>query len=258
MPRLSNNAPQVAPKQEANHVKTALVTGAAKRIGRAIALNLAQNGWDVALHVRSDDGTAEAVRNEIVSYGQRAAIVSADLSNTAETAVLFENCNDQLGPLTCLVNNASLFEDDAIGNLKHDLWDAHLAINLRSPVFLAQALLSQLPDDQAGNVINIVDQRVWRLTPEFFSYTVSKSALWAATQTMAMAMAPRIRVNAIGPGPVLQSIHQTEADFAAEVASVPLLRGASPEEIAKGVQLILETPAMTGQMIALDGGQHLL
>ncbi|MEO1207011.1 MAG: SDR family oxidoreductase [Pseudomonadota bacterium] len=255
MPKLSSAS---SPVVDADR-KVAVVTGAAKRIGRAVSMSLASDGWDIALHVRSEnDPAATEVADAIIKQGRRATIIPADLANSIETARIMDVCQARLGAATCLVNNASLFEEDQIGDLSDDLWTAHLDINLKSPVFLGQALLQQLPESKTGNVINIIDQRVLRLTPEFFSYTISKSALWTATRTMAIAMAPRVRVNAIGPGPVLQSIHQTEADFAEEVASVPLKRGASPEEIAAGVRMILQTPAMTGQMIALDGGQHLL
>ena len=157
----------------------------------------------------------------------------------------------------CLVNNASEFQPDTVGSASLETWNAHLDINLRAPVFLAQALVRHLPAGTDGNVINIIDQRVWKLTPEFFSYTLSKAGLWTATRTLAQALAPRVRVNAIGPGPVLKSIHQTDADFSAEVRSTLLQRGPSTAEIASAVRFILDAPAMTGQMIALDGGQHL-
>jgi NAD(P)-dependent dehydrogenase (short-subunit alcohol dehydrogenase family) len=162
-----------------------------------------------------------------------------------------------LGPPTCLVNNASEFLVDTVATVTAENWDTHLDINLKAPVFLARALYLHLPEGESGNVINIIDQRVWRLTPDFFSYTISKAGLWTATRTLAQALAPRVRVNAIGPGPVLKSIHQTENDFAAEVRSTLLKRGPSPAEIAAAVRFILDAPAMTGQMIALDGGQHL-
>jgi NAD(P)-dependent dehydrogenase (short-subunit alcohol dehydrogenase family) len=172
----------------------------------------------------------------------------ADLVRSAQTA---------LGPLGCLVNNASIFEEDDIRSLEPDRWDRHQAVNLRAPLLLAKAFADVLPAEMVGNIINIVDQRVWRPVPTFLSYSVSKAGLWAATQMLAQALAPRIRVNAIGPGPVLASIYQSPEDFAAEAAGTLLGHGTSPAEIARAVLFILETPAMTGQMIALDGGQHL-
>jgi NAD(P)-dependent dehydrogenase (short-subunit alcohol dehydrogenase family) len=141
--------------------------------------------------------------------------------------------------------------------MTEESWELHQAVNLRAPVFLSQAFAAHLPPDQTGNIINMIDQRVWRLTPEFYSYTISKSALWSATRTLAQALAPRIRVNAIGPGPVLQSIHQHPEEFAAECRSTLLQRGADAQEISDAIRFILGAPALTGQMIALDGGQHL-
>lgn len=163
----------------------------------------------------------------------------------------------KLGPPTCLINNASEFLLDRIETMDEALWDRHLDVNLKAPVFLAQAMVRHLPGDVHGNIINIIDQRVWKLTPEFFSYTISKAGLWTATQTLAQSLAPRIRVNAIGPGPVLRSVHQSDAAFDAEKQSTLLKTGPSTAEIAAAVRFILATPSMTGQMIALDSGQHL-
>lgn len=236
----------------------ALITGAARRIGRAIALDLAQNGYAVGVHYRNSRGEADALVADITRSGGQAVALDADLADTQAAARLIERCGDALGaPPCCLVNNASEFLLDSIETLTEDLWDTHQTINLKAPVFLAQAMLRHLPPSIEGNIVNIIDQRVWKLTPDFFSYTISKAGLWTATRTLAQALAPRIRVNAIGPGPVLQSVHQTPADFAAEQASTLLKRGPSPEEIAAAVRFILATPSMTGQMIALDAGQHL-
>ncbi|MDX2288961.1 MAG: SDR family oxidoreductase [Hyphomicrobiaceae bacterium] len=236
---------------------TVLVTGAARRIGRAIALDLAARGWRVGIHYQASQVEAEALREEILRSGGTSEIFSADLACGAEVDALVPACAEVLGPVTCLVNNASTFLHDSVDDMSPDVWDRHISINLKAPVFLARALYRQLPDTARGNVINIIDQRVWRLTPEFFSYTISKSGLWTATRTLAQAMAPKVRVNAIGPGPVLRSIHQTDADFAAESASTLIGRGPTPGELADAVRFILSAPAMTGQMIALDGGQHL-
>jgi NAD(P)-dependent dehydrogenase (short-subunit alcohol dehydrogenase family) len=237
--------------------QTALITGAARRIGRAIALDLAAHGWRVGIHYRHSKDEAEALAAEIGRSGGMAAALPANLADLDDVRSLVARCADALGPPTCLVNNASEFFLDTIGSVTPDGWDTHLDINLKAPVFLAQALYANVPEGAEGNVINIIDQRVWRPTPEFFSYTISKAGLWTATQTLAQAMAPRVRVNAIGPGPVLQSVHQSRADFAAETLTTPLQRGPSLPEIAAAVRFILATPSMTGQMIALDGGQHL-
>jgi NAD(P)-dependent dehydrogenase (short-subunit alcohol dehydrogenase family) len=189
--------------------------------------------------------------------GARAVALTGDLERPEHVQRLVPDCCAALGAPAVLVNNASEFQPDSVGSTTLASWNAHLDINLRAPVFLAQDLVRHLPDGAEGNIINIIDQRVWKLTPEFFSYTLSKAGLWTATRTLAQALAPRVRVNAIGPGPVLKSIHQTDADFAAEVASTLLHRGPSTAEIAAAVRFILDAPAMTGQMIALDGGQHL-
>lgn len=237
--------------------KTALITGAARRIGRAIAMDLAAHGWRVGIHYRRSREEAEALASEIRLAGGEAAALAANLADIADVQTLIPRCTEALGLPTCLVNNASEFFLDTIGSVTPEGWHTHLDINLKAPVFLAQALYGSLPAGVEGSVINIIDQRVWRPTPDFFSYTISKAGLWTATQTLAQAMAPRVRVNAIGPGPVLQSVHQTPSDFAAEKNSTPLQRGPSLAEIAAAVRFILETPSMTGQMIALDGGQHL-
>ena len=237
--------------------KTALVTGAARRIGRAIALDLAAHGWRVAIHYRSSRKEALNAVETIRAAGGMATAIAADLADVEQVRALIGRCAEELGPPTCLINNASEFLLDTIASLTPGDWDTHLDINLKAPVFLSQALYLALPEGAEGNVINICDQRVWRLTPQFFSYTISKAGLWTATQTLAQAMAPRVRVNAIGPGPVLRSVHQTEQDFATEATATILRRGATLEEIAAAVRFILATPSMTGQMIALDGGQHL-
>jgi NAD(P)-dependent dehydrogenase (short-subunit alcohol dehydrogenase family) len=236
---------------------TVLITGAARRIGRTIALDLASQGWAVAVHYRNSEAEAESLVADIVESGGRAAALRADLAKPDEVIRLVPDCSRILGAPVCLINNASEFQIDTVATVTVESWHTHLDINLKAPVFLAQALAENLPLGAVGNVINIIDQRVWKLTPDFFSYTISKAGLWTATRTLAQALAPRVRVNAIGPGPVLQSIHQTGTDFAEEVRSTLLKRGPTSEEIAATVRFILAAPAMTGQMIALDGGQHL-
>lgn len=236
---------------------TALITGAAKRIGRVIALELARQGWDIAIHFHTSQEGAESLAREISALGQRSILLQADLADHSALAPMVENCAKDLSPPLCLINNVSRFDHDTAQNMSCKSWDTHFDINLRAPLFLAQAFAEIKPQQREGNIINIIDQRVWRPGPEFFSYTLSKSALLTATQIMAQSFAPHIRVNAIGPGPTLRNIYQSEAEFEAERQSTLLRRGTSPEEIARAVQFILASPAMTGQMMALDGGQHL-
>jgi NAD(P)-dependent dehydrogenase (short-subunit alcohol dehydrogenase family) len=236
----------------------ALITGGAVRIGRTIALHLAKNGYSIAIQYNNSEAEAAETVSAIRQAGAAAARFRASLADPAQVAALIPAIIKAMGPLTCLVNNASHFAADRFPLLTTESWRKHMAINLDAPIFLAQAFASQLPGEAAGNIVNIIDQRVLRPNPQFFSYTLSKSALWAATKTMAQALAPRIRVNAIGPGPALRNVYQSEEDFARECRAMPLGHGTAPEEIASTVLFILRTPAMTGQMIALDGGQHLL
>ena len=238
-------------------LKTALVTGAARRIGRAIALALAAEGWQVAIHHNSSGEEAQRLADEIRAAGGHAGVLQGDLSKIEDVTGLIGKCADTIGQPTCLVNNASTFLDDTAQSLKPEVWDRHINTNLRAPIFLASTFADQLPADAQGNIINIIDQRVLKPSPEFFSYTVSKAALWDATRTLAQALAPRIRVNAVSPGPVLKSIHQSQEDFDQEVASTLLKRACPPEEIADAVLFILSSPSKTGQMITLDSGQHL-
>lgn len=235
----------------------ALITGAAQRIGRAIAIELARRGRPVAVHYGTSKGAAENTVSEIQRAGGRAVAISADLAHEEQVRELLPAAEAALGPIDCLINNAAAFERDSVTNATRASWDAHIETNLRAPFVLIQAMAELLPEGQTGNVINILDERVWNLTPYFVSYTLSKSALWTLTQTMALALAPHIRVNGIGPGPTLPSPRQSNEQFARQQAMMPLGRGATPEEICAGVRFILAAGAMTGQMIALDGGQHL-
>jgi NAD(P)-dependent dehydrogenase (short-subunit alcohol dehydrogenase family) len=235
----------------------ALVTGAGQRIGRAIALDLATAGWAVAVHYRSSGREAEAVVGEIESAGGRAVALSCDLAQEAEVETLVARAAAKLGPLACLVNNASVFEMDQVATATRQSWDRHIETNLRAPLVLSQVFARQLPDGAEGNIVNLLDQRVWKLTPYFLSYTVAKAGLWTLTQTLALALAPRIRVNGIGPGPTLPSPRQSAEQFRQQQAAVPLKRGPALAEIAGAVRFILGTPSFTGQMIALDGGEHL-
>jgi NAD(P)-dependent dehydrogenase (short-subunit alcohol dehydrogenase family) len=238
--------------------RSVLITGAARRIGRRIALDLAGDGWAVAIHCNTSHADAETLKREIDANGGLSVIVQGDLARADVPARLIAESAQALGPLTCLINNASRFEPDEAGSVTPESWAAHLDTNLRAPVFLAQNFAAQVPAEASGNIINIIDQRVWKLTPKFFSYTASKSALWTVTRTLAQALAPRIRVNAIGPGPALPNVRMDEDDFARQARSTLLKRGTSPEEISAAVKYILSAQAMTGQMIVLDGGQHLL
>lgn len=239
-------------------MKSVLVTGSAKRIGQRLALDLAMAGWDVAVHCNTSIDEAEQVAEKIRGMGRRTAVVHGDLSRAEVPDRLIDESSKALGGLTCLINNASLFEPDEVGSITSDSWAEHLDTNLRAPIFLSQAFARQLPPGVDGNIISIIDQRVWKLNPRFFSYTTSKSGLWTATRTLAQALAPRIRVNAIGPGPALPSIRMDDAEFAKQSRLTLLGRGTSPGEISGAVKFILSQPAMTGQMIALDGGQHLV
>jgi NAD(P)-dependent dehydrogenase (short-subunit alcohol dehydrogenase family) len=236
---------------------TALVTGAAHRVGRALALGLAADGWLVALHYRNSASAAEELAKEIAGFGGRAVTIGADLAKESEVRTLIARLVEQTGPLGLLVNNASMFERDEAMTVTRSSWDLHMETNLRAPFVLSQGFAAQLPDGNSGSIVNIVDERVWNLTPHFTSYTVSKAALWALTRTLALSLAPRIRVNAIGPGPVLPSKHQSAEQFEQQCRAMPLQRGASLAELPAALKFILASPSMTGQMIALDGGQHL-
>lgn len=237
--------------------KTALITGAGRRIGRALAESLGSEGWSVAIHYNSSKAEAEAAVSAVEKSGGKAAALQADLSDHSALAKLVANAASALGPLGCLINNASIFERDELETATADSWDVHMNVNLRAPFFLSQAFARQAQKDERHAIINIVDERVWNLTPHFASYTVSKAGLWTLTQTMAIALAPHVRVNAIGPGPTLPSSRQSQDQFNAQRNSTPLQRGTTPSEICEAARFILSASAMTGQMIALDGGQHL-
>ena len=237
--------------------RAALVTGAARRIGRAIALDLARMGSAVAVHYHSAGDEAASLVGEIAAAGGRAVALRADLMREADCQALVPRAAAALGPLDCLVNNASVFENDRLASVTPQSWDAHMATNLLAPLMLMQAFAAQVPATGGANIVNLLDQRVWNLTPYFLSYTISKAALWTLTQVLAKTLAPGIRVNAIGPGPTLPSPRQSAAEFAAQCAATPLGRGTSPAEVCTALRFLLASPAMTGQMIALDGGQHL-
>lgn len=245
----------------------ALVTGAARRLGRAMALYLGQRGWDVAVHYAGSEAEAAEVVAALQAMGRQAVALPADLLDEAETASLIPRAAAALGgPITCLVNNASIFEHDTFETATLDSWARHFGSNLRAPFVLMQAFAAQLPETvpdatgeplATGLVVNMIDQRVRRLTPDFATYTLAKSALWTLTQTAAQGLAPRIRVNAIGPGPTLQGGRQTAEQFARQRAATILRRGTNPDEICAALGYFLDSPAVTGQLICVDGGQHL-
>jgi NAD(P)-dependent dehydrogenase (short-subunit alcohol dehydrogenase family) len=245
---------------------TALVTGAAKRLGRAMALELAERGHDVAVHYNGSAEAAEDTVAEIRARGVQAVALQADLLVEEEVAALLPRAAEALGPIEVLVNNASIFEYDTIRSATRESWDRHLESNLRAPFVLTQALAAQVPDPDTddrgepvarGLVINMLDQRVHKLTPEFMTYTIAKMGLWAFTRTAAQALAPRVRVNAIGPGPTMQGARQSAEHFAKQRRATVLERGADPEGIRAALAYFLTARAVTGQLICVDGGQHL-
>lgn len=244
---------------ELSHANRALVTGAGQRLGQAIAVALGERGYRVAIHYRSSKEGAEATAKAVRDVGGVAELVQADLADEDDTARLVEASADALGGhLGLLINNASTFEDDDILTHTRGNWDFHMDVNLRAPILLSQKFASMLGKDQRGVIINMIDQRVWKLNPSFFTYTLSKSALWSATKTLAQGLAPNIRVNGIGPGPTLKNEFQSEQEFQKEVEATLTQRGANPDEIVKAVRFLIDADAVTGQMIAVDGGQHLI
>lgn len=240
-----------------NPQPTALVTGGARRIGAQIVRELAAHGYAVAIHCHRSFGDAQALATEIVASGGRAAVVRGDLAQAETLKTLVPAAVEALGPLTLLVNNASIFARDAYGGLDIATWQAQLDTNLRAPVFLAESFAAQLPEGWEGNVVNLIDQRVLKLTPEMPSYMLSKSALWTATRTLAQAYAPRIRVNAVGPGPTFANPYAKDGGMRREIAGTLLKRRVEAADIARAVRFLAETPSITGQLLLLDSGQHL-
>lgn len=247
--------------------KRALVTGGGARLGRAMALFLGQSGFDVAIHYSSSRDGAEAVAADIRALGRTAVALKADLLQDDETEALHAVAVEALGgPITCLVNNASIFEYDTVESATRESWDRHIGSNLRAPFVLTQAVARAIPDplrDERGEpvaqglIVNMVDQRVRKLTPDFMTYTIAKMGLWALTQTSARALAPKIRVNAIGPGPTMIGHRQSEQHFDNQRKATVLGRGSNPEEIVAALGYFLAAPGVTGQLICVDGGQHL-
>ena len=235
----------------------ALITGGARRIGRALVQAAAQAGYDIALHVRHVDDEAHAAAAEVRALGRRCAIFACDLRQEAATVALVGDAEAELGPVTLLVNCASVFDEDAFAGMNRASWDAHMETNLRAPLVLAQVFARRLPKARHGLIVNLLDQRVLNPSPDFFSYSLSKAALWDATRMLAHALGPRIRVNGIGPGPTLPSIHQDQATFDAEVAGTLIGKPVAPSEIGAALRYLIDAPSVTGQMIAVDAGQHL-
>ena len=237
--------------------RVALVTGGARRVGRAISLKLAGAGYAVAVHCNTSVDEAEALAQEIIAAGGRAVVISADLVDPVSVEAIIPAAAAQLGPVTLLVNNASMFANDSVTSIDVPTWNRQFSVNIRAPSVLAGMMATALPDGMEGAIVNILDQRVWKLTPEYYSYTLSKAAMWAATQTMAQAFAPRIRVNAVGPGPTMANVHDGEALFLKEAAGTLLGQAVAPEEIADAVLYLATARSITGQMLAVDSGQHL-
>jgi NAD(P)-dependent dehydrogenase (short-subunit alcohol dehydrogenase family) len=227
-------------------------------LGRAIALDLAAAGWDVAAHYNGSQKDAEATANDIRALGRRVALLQADVSSEDETRALIGRATKELGPVTALINSASLFENDDWQNASRESWDKHMNVNLRAPFVLAQEFAKALPKDMNGAIVNIVDQRVLKPTPQFITYSLSKAGLYWLNTTLAQALAPRIRVNAIGPGPTMINARQSQADFDRQRKATVLGTGADPKDVCAAVRYLLNSPVVTGQMIAVDGGQHLI
>ena len=236
--------------------KTALVTGGAKRIGAAISEDLAANGFNVAFQYTSSEKAAQEQVDRFKGFGVNAAAFEADLTEIPACKQLFEDASNALGTIDLLVNNASVFEPDSVEEFHEDAWDNHFALHVKAPAALSSAMAYQ-HDLESGLILNMIDQRVLRLNPNFFSYTLSKSTLWTATRTMAQSLAPRIRVNAIGPGPTLQNARQTPEDFQKQIDGLILKRGPELREFGQTIRHLYDTPSITGQLFALDGGQHL-
>lgn len=234
-----------------------LVTVAARRIGRAVAGDLAAAGFPVVIHCNRSRGEADELAATIGAAGGRAAVVQGDLTDMAVAEGLIAEAARPFGPIGLLVNNASAFEPDSAQEFSWEVWERHFALHLKAPVMLTRQFAAALPAPAEGLAVNIVDQRVWRPTPRYFSYSLSKSALWDATRIMAQAHAPRVRVNAIGPGPTLANTRQRPEDFAAQAQSVLLGRGPALGEFGATIRYLWEAKSVTGQMIAIDGGQHL-
>ena len=237
---------------------TVLITGGAKRLGRALVLDLARHGYDIVLHYNASEREARATAADAQTQGVKVALLQADLARESDTATLVERAARELGPLSALINSASIFENDDWYSVSRESWDRHMETNLRAPFVLAQEFARQLPRGIDGSVINIIDQRVLKPTPQFISYSLSKAGLHWLTVTLAQALAPKVRVNAVGPGPTMINARQSHADFDRQREATILGHGAEPQDVCAAVRYLLTAPSVTGQMIAVDGGQHLI
>ena len=244
------------------HIKSmtpgvAIVTGGSKRIGKSIVKKLSFLGWKVIIHYNSNKNDALSLQKEIQKKGGAASIIKANLNSSKATEELISKSEKKFGKLTLLVNNASIFENDSVHSLTIDTWDIHNNVNTKAPLLLSQSFAKLLPKKEPGVIINIIDQRVFSPRPDFISYSASKNSLFWLTKVLAQALSPKIRVCAIGPGPTLKGARQTDNDFKNQSQSVPLGNGSSPEDISQAIEFILNASSFTGQMITLDGGEHL-
>ncbi|WP_026075602.1 SDR family oxidoreductase [Noviherbaspirillum massiliense] len=240
--------------------KVALITGAARRIGRAIALAMAQRGWDIVVHYRQSAAEAEATVREIRALGRRAVAVQCDLADESAVKALLPQAMGTMGAssISCVVNNASLFEQDSAADFSLANLDAHMHANLAAPILLAQALHAMTPEDGQAVVVNLLDQKLFNLNPDFLSYTLSKAALQTATTMLAQALAPKVRVVGVAPGITMVSGNQSAEGFAKAHKKTPLGRSSTPEDVAASVCFVAECPAITGTTLLVDGGQHLI
>ena len=240
-----------------DYPRVALITGGALRVGRSLALDLAAGGWAVAVHYKTSGEAAHALVETIEAGGGRASALAADLGREADSAGLVARAAAALGPPGLLVNNASVFEPDLLETATRESWHRHMEPNLHAPFMLSQSFAATLPGNAGGLIVNILDERVLNLPGNCLSYSLSKAGLWALTQSLAVALAPRIRVNGIGPGHTLPERGRSQAEFDSATARLPLGRGSSPSEICQALRFLLACKSITGQMVALDGGQHL-
>tara|TARA_B100000073_G_scaffold341552_1_gene343112 strand:+ start:852 stop:1583 length:732 start_codon:yes stop_codon:yes gene_type:complete len=238
-------------------IKTVLITGGSQRIGREIALYLNKQNMNFIIHYNTSSFKAKKLKNFINKSGNKCEIIKGDLNKKSQIIKIIKNSKKFFGPIHFLVNNASLFLNDNIETLSEKLWNDHININLYAPLIISKEFKKQLPKKSSGHIINILDQNVVNPDTSFFSYSISKSALLSATVIMAKSFAPNIRVNAIGPGPTLKNIHQSKKHFDKSIKNTLLKIGSPPEEIAKTVKFLLESKSITGQFIAVDGGEHL-
>ncbi|HEX7156830.1 MAG TPA: SDR family oxidoreductase [Burkholderiaceae bacterium] len=237
---------------------TALVTGSARRIGREIALALARDGWDVAIHHRRSRADADATVRDVQALGRRAAALACDLGDEGAVRALLPACERELGAVACLVNNASVFEPDDAGSFGWPRLESHMRINVAAAVILAQQLHARLPDGRQGVVVNLLDQKLWNPNPDFLSYTLSKAALREATGLLARALAPRVRVVGVAPGITLPAAGQSRDGFDTAHRLTPLERSSTAEDIGRAVAFLARSPAITGTTLLVDGGQHLV